>query len=751
LKLLIGKKKNVWDKVYQQKISVKQDEKTIKLLLFLFVEGCFEHLSDEELQQYFKKFKLDEIGASLKFFDIYELYTPKFSRLGELGVSLLFYLISHVEYSEFSEVYPDYLKQFKITFPEMIEEEVIKYSQLDDNMIFWFFFNRLIPLLDNDAQLKLLRNINLTEKMRNSDIDKNIYIEDFLRLFKDYFKKSDRKIEGPTTSKFVESFIEEFIIKDSCDYLEDELSKTFALIIEENKIVEVLQKYKVIERLNARYDSKSWDQKRINRFFSELHRNISSKTILKIDEIFPDKITRRKLMRGLPEKEFKVSDLITLEFENTPENRSIIVLLNGERFFFHRSLYSIKLYLKTTDSKEDRFINYGDHAGEYSPEYRAFLKKVSFEQEFWVYCSNIQAWVENNYDTKLLDYCCAFPILRKLVELGDTKAQKAYKKEILKGLTSQNEELIRFLLEKEYFNYLDLEERKRVLLTIFEKNTFRFIFLYVLNLTRKYPSKPFDLNMPTHLKKVLASIPKEDILISLFKNSEFDLVTDLDYWINQDKIDDVINKASEKREIYVQKFLERHCKESLTAEEEERTEYFLFELRHSESYSERDARRSKQRYVNYFGETNSWIYLKNLFESISKKNVLNLLLTQTKKEIFEFDYDFYGFSLHPANRSHEVGKIQRSLSRLFYLYSFLISYLDKEKLEQFLFEKNSIAIKKLISLSNRIHRYDKRYIMAIIIRFFKSIDNRHFEQFYPKPLTEEEKEEAEYLIKKFQK
>ena len=512
LKLLVGKKKNVWDKVYQQTISIKQDENIIKLLLYLFVGGCFEHLPNEELQQYFKKFKLDDVGVALKCFDISELYTPKFSRLGELGVSLIFYLICHVEYSEYTEVYAFYLEEFKNTFPEMIEEEVIKYSQLDDKMIFWFFFNHLIPLLDNDTQLKILRDINLTEKMRNSDIDKNIYVENFLWLFKDYFKKSDKKIEDPTTSKFVESFIEEFII-EGLDYFEDGITKTFALIIEENQIVEVLQKYKVIERLNAKYESGSWDQKRINRFFGQLYRNISSETMLKIDEIFPDKITRRKLMRGLPEKEFIVSDLITLELENTPENRSIIVLLNGEKFFFHpRSLYSIKLYLKMTDSKEDRFINYGDHAGEYTPEYRAFLKKVSFEQEFWVYCSNIQAWVENNYDTELLDYCCAFPILRKLDELGDANAQKAYKKEILKGLTSTNEELITFLLEKEYFNYLDIEERKRVLLTIFEKNSYTFIS-DILNLNRNYPSKPFDRYMPKHLKRVLALIPQKDILL----------------------------------------------------------------------------------------------------------------------------------------------------------------------------------------------------------------------------------------------
>lgn len=357
LKFLIVKKKSVWDKIYQQTISIKQNENFLKLLLLLFIEGCFEHLPKEELLQYFKEFKIDEVGTMLKHF--HETWEEplhlEFSQLGELGVSVLFYLIRHIENFEYqTQTYFAFcLEELKKTFPEIIEEEVIKYSKLTDEMDFSFFFNYLIPLLDNDVQIKIVRNINITDVIKNI-VERNSYFntDDFVWQFKNYFEKSNKKIEDPSTSKFVESFIEEFII-EGCDYFED--FETFALIIEENQIVEVLQKYKVIERLNTEYDSKSWNQKRINRFFSQLYTNMSSETILKIDELFPDKITRRKLIEGLPENEFKVSDLITLELENTTEN--ITLLINGELDF------SIHLYLKMTDSEKDRFITYGDYAG----------------------------------------------------------------------------------------------------------------------------------------------------------------------------------------------------------------------------------------------------------------------------------------------------------------------------------------------------------------------------------------------------
>jgi len=38
---------------------------------------------------------------------------------------------------------------------------------------------------------------------------------------------------------------------------------------------------------------------------------------------------------------------------------------------------------------------------------------ITPEEEFWGHCSNLQTWVEHNYDTNILDDNLAFPLLKK--------------------------------------------------------------------------------------------------------------------------------------------------------------------------------------------------------------------------------------------------------------------------------------------------------------------------------------------------
>ena len=131
------------------------------------------------------------------------------------------------------------------------------------------------------------------------------------------------------------------------------------------------------------------------------------------------------------------------------------------------------------------------------------------------------------------------------------------------------------------------------------------------------------------MKEVLALIPKEDVLLSFFKGSKSGLIDALDYWINQDTIEDIINKARERREKYIQKINEKKYWE-LPEEEKERAEFLISKLRYSKSRAERDAKWSKQKYRN----TDSGKYLIYLFESLSKEKLLNLFITQAKKEIY---------------------------------------------------------------------------------------------------------------------
>ena len=62
--------------------------------------------------------------------------------------------------------------------------------------------------------------------------------------------------------------------------------------------------------------------------------------------------------------------------------------------------------------------------------------QISSEEEFWAHASNLQVWVESNYDTRLLHNNLAFPLLKELVELGDLVAAKVFKEEIVKRFSS---------------------------------------------------------------------------------------------------------------------------------------------------------------------------------------------------------------------------------------------------------------------------------------------------------------------------
>ena len=63
---------------------------------------------------------------------------------------------------------------------------------------------------------------------------------------------------------------------------------------------------------------------------------------------------------------------------------------------------------------------------------------ITSEQEFWGHCSNLQAWVENNYDTRLLHRSFAFPLLLRLSQINDTKAILVFRDEIINRIEEGN-------------------------------------------------------------------------------------------------------------------------------------------------------------------------------------------------------------------------------------------------------------------------------------------------------------------------
>ncbi|MGQ4874853.1 MAG: leucine-rich repeat domain-containing protein [Promethearchaeia archaeon] len=99
-----------------------------------------------------------------------------------------------------------------------------------------------------------------------------------------------------------------------------------------------------------------------------------------------------------------------------------------------------------------------------------YTPRIPPEVEFWGHCSNLQVWHEHNYDTRLLHSNLAFPLLRRLTEVGDLQAKRVFKKEIAKRLERGYMPVIKYLMQEGFFNYLNHEELITALLEPDEAN-----------------------------------------------------------------------------------------------------------------------------------------------------------------------------------------------------------------------------------------------------------------------------------------
>jgi len=150
-------------------------------------------------------------------------------------------------------------------------------------------------------------------------------------------------------------------------------------------------------------------------------------------------------------QEYKINDLITLKLIG----RETVIFINGERvnqckfLLFNIPVKEIEKYedIQSIDELESRYGRQSEGKHIIDPE-----------TEFWGHCSNIEAWAENDYDTRILHRTIAFPLLRKLADAGDPVAKKVFKDEIAMRLESGAENVFWFLIEQNYLDYLTKEE-----------------------------------------------------------------------------------------------------------------------------------------------------------------------------------------------------------------------------------------------------------------------------------------------------
>jgi len=155
-------------------------------------------------------------------------------------------------------------------------------------------------------------------------------------------------------------------------------------------------------------------------------------------------------------KDFKINDYITLKLEG----RSTNIYVNGKRF--NQCKFLLLSIPKRRISDYDEIGSIDEASERLSRRMEYNRDGIPPETEFWGHCSNIQAWAENNYDTRILHRSLSFPLLKKLSEAGDPIAKQVFKEEIASRLESGYPSVIGFLSQRGYINILSEDEFKSV-------------------------------------------------------------------------------------------------------------------------------------------------------------------------------------------------------------------------------------------------------------------------------------------------
>ncbi|KKL49286.1 hypothetical protein LCGC14_2317010, partial [marine sediment metagenome] len=182
--------------------------------------------------------------------------------------------------------------------------------------------------------------------------------------------------------------------------------------------------------------------------------------------------------------EFIVNKYITLKLEN----KKTILYLNGEYF---RQCMSLMLNITKNSLKSNDSINNLNSIDEIADSLKTMEdnsnnknNKILPEQEFQAHCSNLQAWVENDYNTRILHKNIAFPLLKRLTEAGDLVAKKVFKNEIVERCSSRYPPVSNYLIKENYLNYFTTEEQVTLIksMDIREKNLFVLAWILKKNL-----------------------------------------------------------------------------------------------------------------------------------------------------------------------------------------------------------------------------------------------------------------------------
>jgi len=183
-----------------------------------------------------------------------------------------------------------------------------------------------------------------------------------------------------------------------------------------------------------------------------------------------------------PKKEYQINDYLTLKLEN----KVTTIYVDGEQFIQCKFLLLNIPSNKVRDFDDIESIDEAAERLNHGLEFQNNIKiKIPPETEFWAHCSNLQVWVEYNYNPSLLHSNLAYPLLEAITDAGDPIAKEVFKQEIKIRFESFNFSTQQYLIENGYLNYFNKEERNELSKLILDENVWMNCGYNYLNANKK--------------------------------------------------------------------------------------------------------------------------------------------------------------------------------------------------------------------------------------------------------------------------
>ena len=199
------------------------------------------------------------------------------------------------------------------------------------------------------------------------------------------------------------------------------------------------------------------------------------------------------------EEKFRIGKYITLKLE---EGKTNIYIQNH---LFNQC----KFLFIPTNSNFDDIYSIDEVTEKLNREMEIQNCIVPPKDEFWGHCSNLQAWVEMKYDTRILHRNLAFPLLKKLADVGDRFAKHRFKEEIITRALSGSKIVLEYLSKEGYFEYLDEIELSLFLNTLLGKEV-----INISNLNRVAESENLGIDQLFKMELVKRVLSSSKIILN---------------------------------------------------------------------------------------------------------------------------------------------------------------------------------------------------------------------------------------------